>query len=473
MTASGTAVTSASGTPYRILYVPGTLSITPATITVAGATGVTKTYDGSTALPGSSPGFTSSGVLFGDDVRVAGSAAYDSARAGTRSVLVSGLSLSGAKAGNYVLSAVAVAGSGTIDRASLAVSGIGALGKTYDGTTSATLTGTATIAPVGSDVVALGGPGTGRFADKNVGTSKPVTVSGYTLSGADAGNYTLVQPIGLTATIVRADLAVSGLSALGKTYDGTTSATLAGTATVTPIGSDVVAVSGSGSGSGTGAFADKNAGTSKPVTVSSYALSGTDAGNYNLVLPTGLTASIAQAPLAVSGLSALGKTYDGTTSATLAGTATVTPIGSDVVAVSGTGLGTFADKNAGTGKPVTVFGYTLSGTDARNYDLVLPTGLTASIARAPLVVTVLSALDKVYDGTPALPAGTSAYTVTGLLTADAGRSRSRRPPRPTTPPRPAPARCRCRACRSPAPGRATTCSRRTPPPARAPSPRVR
>jgi hypothetical protein len=39
------------------------------------------------------------------------------------------------------------------------------------------------------------------FADKNQGTGKTVTVSGYTLSGTDAGNYTLVQQTGLSATI--------------------------------------------------------------------------------------------------------------------------------------------------------------------------------------------------------------------------------------------------------------------------------
>ena len=31
--------------------------------------------------------------------------------------------------------------------------------------------------------------------------NKPVTVTGLTLSGGDAGNYTLTQPTGLTGTI--------------------------------------------------------------------------------------------------------------------------------------------------------------------------------------------------------------------------------------------------------------------------------
>ncbi|MFX5595006.1 YDG domain-containing protein, partial [Acinetobacter baumannii] len=90
------------------------------------------------------------------------------------------------------------------------------------------------------------------------------------------------------------------------------------------------------------------------------------AGNYNLVQPTGLSATISKANLTVSGLTANNKTYDGTTAATLSGTASVTALGSDTVSVTGTGTASFADKNVGTGKGVTVSGYTLAGTDAGN-----------------------------------------------------------------------------------------------------------
>ena len=34
------------------------------------------------------------------------------------------------------------------------------------------------------------------FNNKNVGTGKPVSVSGITISGADAGNYDLLNTIG-------------------------------------------------------------------------------------------------------------------------------------------------------------------------------------------------------------------------------------------------------------------------------------
>ena len=132
---------------------------------------------------------------------------------------------------------------------------------------------------LGSDSVSLGGTGSGGFRDKNVGTGKAVTVSGYTLSGADAGNYTLVEPTGLTANITPASLAITGLTANNKVYDATVAATLSGTATVTALGTDSVSLGGTGSG----AFGYKNVGTGKTVTVSGYTLSGADASNYTLI----------------------------------------------------------------------------------------------------------------------------------------------------------------------------------------------
>ena len=47
------------------------------------------------------------------------------------------------------------------------------------------------------DVVTATGTPVANFADKNVGDDKVVTVTGYTLGGVDAGNYTLTQPIGI------------------------------------------------------------------------------------------------------------------------------------------------------------------------------------------------------------------------------------------------------------------------------------
>ena len=212
-----------------------------------------------------------------------------------------------------------------------------------------------------------------------MGNGKTVTVTGYALGGADAGNYVIVQPTGVVANITPATLAVTGVGANNKVYDTTTTATLNGTASITALGGDAVTLGGTGSGS----FANKNAGNGKVVTVTGYTLSGADAGNYTIAQPSGVTANIAQASLAVTGVSAQNKVFDGTTAATLGGTAAVTALAGDVVSVSG-GRGAFADANVGNGKAVTVTGYTLGGIDAGNYAVVQPTGLTAAITPVPV-----------------------------------------------------------------------------------------
>jgi hypothetical protein len=97
------------------------------------------------------------------------------------------------------------------------------------------------------------------------------------------------------------------------------------------------------------------------------------------VQPTGLSANITPAPLQVNGLVASNKVYDATVAATLSGSASVTPLGNDIVSVSTTPVGTFADKNVGAGKSVSIGALSLSGTDAGNYTPVAPAALTADI----------------------------------------------------------------------------------------------
>ena len=61
------------------------------------------------------------------------------------------------------------------------------------------------------------GVGTASFANADAGISKGVIVSGFTLGGTDAGNYNVIQPTNVSATINKADLVLSG----SKVYDGT------------------------------------------------------------------------------------------------------------------------------------------------------------------------------------------------------------------------------------------------------------
>ena len=307
---------------------------------------------------------------------------------------MSGYTLSGADASNYTL--VEPTGlTANITPASLTITGLTANSKVYDATLADTLSGTATVSALGSDSISLGGTGSAAFATKNVGTGRAVTVSGYTLSGADASNYTLIEPTGLTANITAASLAISGLTANNKVYDATVTDTLSGTATVSALGSDSVSLGGTGSA----VFSTKNVGSGRVVTVSGYTLSGADASNYTLIEPTGLTANITAASLTISGLTANSKVYDATVTDTLSGTATVSALGSDSVSLGGTGSAVFGSRNVGSGKAVTVAGYTLSGADASNYTLIEPTGLTANITAASLAISGLSANNKVYDAT--------------------------------------------------------------------------
>jgi hypothetical protein len=228
-----------------------------------------------------------------------------------------------------------------------------------------------------------------------VGASKAVTVSGLTLTGSAAGNYTLTQPSGLTANISNLTVTVtSGITANNKPYDGTTTATISSNNVVLSgvLAGDTANVVLSTNGY-TASFTTASAGTGKAVTVSGLTLTGSAAGNYTLTQPSGLTANISNLTVTVtSGLTANNKPYDGTTTAT---------ISSNNVALSGVLAGdtanvvlstngytaSFATASVGTSKAVTVSGLTLTGSAAGNYTLTQPTGLTANLTAAPLTVT--------------------------------------------------------------------------------------
>ena len=139
---------------------------------------------------------------------------------------VAGYTLTGTRAFNYTLTQPTL--SADITPASLTVAGITGDNKVYDRTTAATFSGTAAPSGVISgDLgnVALGGSPTATFDNFNTGTNKTISVSGYTLTGTRAFNYTLTQPTLLTADITAKGLTITGLSGDNKVYDRTTAAT--------------------------------------------------------------------------------------------------------------------------------------------------------------------------------------------------------------------------------------------------------
>jgi len=444
--ASGGAAATAdvAGSPYAISiaqntvaaingYAVGTftsaagVTVTPKPLTPAlvGATG--KVYDGNTAAALAAANYSLPGVLFGDDVSINRPAAgtYDTKHAGPgKTVSAGGLALSGAKSGNYALTTATASGAiGTITQAPLTVSGVAANDKVYDRSTSATLAtgGAAFGGLIPGDTISLDASGyAANFADRNVGTGKAVTVTGLALSGADGGNYALTQPAGLTGDITPAPLTVNGVTVNDKVYDSNSSAALTtGAATLAgTIAGDTVTLDASGAA---GSFVDKNVGIGKAVTVTGLLLSGADGGNYVLSQPAGLTATITAAPLTVSGVTADNRVYDATTTATLntGGASLLGVLPGDAVALgSGGSTASFADKNVGTGKAVTVAGLVLSGADGGNYVLSQPGGLTATITPAAVSVAGVTAADKVYDAGTSAGLSTSGAWISGVFVGD-------------------------------------------------------
>ena len=174
------------------------------------------------------------------------------------------------------------AGTLTITPATLTVSGTTAGNKIYDGTTVATLSGGSLVGLLGGDTLTL--TQAGSFASKNAGTGIAVTASD-SIGGANADDYLLVDPTGLTANITPAPLTVSGTTVGNKIYDGTTLALLSGGSLVGLIGGDTVVLNQSGM------FTSPDVGSGITV-IATDSLSGASAGDYSIVEPTGLTASI-------------------------------------------------------------------------------------------------------------------------------------------------------------------------------------
>ena len=182
-----------------------------------------------------------------------------------------------------------------VNKKDATITGLSADDKEYDRSTTATPTGTAVIdGKVDSDDVTVT-PGTAAFADKDVGTDKTVTFTGYSLSGADAGNYNLkAQPASVTATIAAKEVTITSLTAANRSYEkdnlsvALTSGTLTGVITGDTVTIDLT--------NAKGMMTDANAGTGKAVTVTGVALGGADKDNYRLKeQPTTVTVNITKA----------------------------------------------------------------------------------------------------------------------------------------------------------------------------------
>ncbi len=389
---------------YAEIYDSVYVTITAKELTMSGLSADNKVYDGNTTVTFSGTA-TLEGIVGTDDVSLNASgitAAFEDENVGLdKNVIFTGYSLSGVDKGNYTLSMSGALASITPKPVSVSV--LTAENRDYDGTTDATYTGVPEVLGYipGDDVTVDVSSGVGQFDTKTVGVDKTVTFSGFALSGADADNYTLSQPTDSKATISPLSVIVGGVTASDKIYDGTATATIEGTAVVSGVisGDDVTLNTTLVSAS----FETKDVGTGKTVTFSGYFIMGADAVNYSLSQPNSDMADITEKELSITGLSIQDKKYDGTSSATISGTATLEGIvGTDDVSLNTASmLAAFADANVGTAKDVSLTGAVLSGVDQSNYTLTFPS-LSADITAVEIVIVAEDNSKNYNDPDPVL-----------------------------------------------------------------------
>ncbi len=432
-TNTGTAAvtgTTATTTQANELWIGG-IGLTNSTLTLSSIlnafTAITNAASGSTTTSSNANVYaleviTNSTGAASSGGTISASSRWSGAMATFKAV---SLGLSGTNAGNYTLTGMT--GSLTITAKALTVSGITAANKVYDGTNTATLGGTAALLtaeaagngttsdgkPYTGDTVTLSGTTAGTFADKHIGTAKPVTITGNTISGAQAGNYSLTQQTGLTANITARPITVTA-TANTKVYDGTTSAAATPAATVQP----------GDTANFTETYDTKNIGTTKTLTPAGTVTDGNSGTDYTYTFTPVSTGTITAKALTMSGLSVpSSKVYDGTTTAVVSGspgslqTAESTGTGTtadgkpytgngDGVSLTGTATGTYNSANVASATTVTFGGVSLTGTGSTNYSLTTQSAASAAITQATTASVVAS------SSNPALPGASVRFTNT-------------------------------------------------------------
>ena len=379
MTATGLSLDGLDAGNYTVnATATTTAEITALHVLTITANYASKIYGETVVFTGTE--FTTQGLVGGDSVTsvtLVSAGAPATATVGSSPYAIVASDAVGSGLGAYKI--VYVVGILTVTPKTLTVSNVTAAGKVYDATDTAAInTSAASLNDVlEPDDVTLDTAGTaGSFADKNVGVGKTVTVSGLTLSGDDAGNYTLTQPT-TTADITPAGLTVTGVTAANKVYDTNDTAmvhTSVGGLERRP-GHRRRHARRRGKG---GQLRRQECGRRQDRDrLGAGALwrrrrqlhphpAGHDRGHH---------------PRRIDGHRPRGvnKVYDATTAATV--TLSNNHLGDDVVTSSYTVAG-FGDQNVGTGKSVFVAGIAIGGADAGNYTLRdTSTTTTADITR--------------------------------------------------------------------------------------------
>jgi phosphoribosylcarboxyaminoimidazole (NCAIR) mutase len=448
---TGSGLTS---TNYNINYVAGHYTIVPADQLLVKMANVSATYGSDPVYSVSSARYyrssnstvydlTSSVVLAGNSFSLNDGAGGNTAF--TLGAASPSLSTAGQlNAGAYQVGAasitntsvnynntITVTGALQVNPRSVTAAVTSSVSKSYDGTPAMNGLTLALAGAVTGDAVSASGAG--AYASKNAGNPVAYTVSNITLSGADARNYVLTDSVTTQAsntlsgsngviTAVPLSITANNDSKLydGNAYSGGNGVVFSGFVN-NETGADL---SGSLVYGGTSQGAT-NVGASYTIVPSGYTSTNYTIGYANATLsitPVGLTAIVGTLQGTVN------KRYDGTDTATLAAenfllTGWVSGEGATVTKTTGT----YDDRNAGSGKTVTVSlsdsDYAANaGTNLGNYTLPnIISGAVGSISPRPVTVSNTSR-STTYDavGTYASLASSTTVSATSASTAPSG-----------------------------------------------------
>ncbi len=210
------------------------------------------------------------------------------------------------------------------------------------------------------------------YNNDDVGSGKILGISGYAVNDGNGGNNYVVTTLNNTAGVINKAPLVITSTPNTKTYDSTTSASAIPTVSGLKGNDTVTALAE--------IYGNKNAGSSKTLSVSAYSINdGNNGNNYSVTTANITTGVIKQATLTLTA-QANTKNYDAT--ATAGATPTVSGLfGSDTVF----GLAeVYGDPNVGSRKTLSVTAYTINdGNAGNNYSVTTVNNATGVINPGP------------------------------------------------------------------------------------------
>lgn len=276
------------GSNYAVTFVGANFSISKRPITVTSAAN-TKVYDQTTSAL--TPPAIVGTLAFSDTPNFV--QVYGGPNVGnTKNLIPSGTVNDGNSGNNYSYTFVTQM-IGVVTPKGLTVTGLSATPKVYNQNTAATIAGAASLSGVIlGDTVNLNGVAVGNHDTVNAG-STTVTVTGLSLSGAQANNY-FISPITLSSSITPYPVTVTVSAGQSKVY-GDSDPSLTYSSTGLLVGENFVGSLERVSGENVGAYTVNQGTLVASAVPSNYAITFVNANQFNITpKPITVTADLGQ-----------------------------------------------------------------------------------------------------------------------------------------------------------------------------------